>query len=652
MKHYLLTILSSALLATTAFSQVQFNQIEGFGVAVYDINNQGHGIHGNGYYDFATNNSMQPEANVTSTVAINDAEQILGTIDDGEGNSSMPAYQNNGTWTAFSTTAFTNEFDYTLYDISENGTYVVGQLSNTSFSEVWGFIYNTESETLTILSDDLYEFGAAYGVNNSGTAVGWVQDPISGNRMASYFQTDGTISVISTDYGEANAINQSNQVVGVLDGEPFIFNIDEGDLTTFTVSEDFISVAFADISDNGVAIGYGSLFSFDRVPMIYHPDLGSDVLALADVLSQFGVDATNLVGTAYRISSDGNYIAGWGNGPAFMAPGWAIFFDDLLFLDSPCSIDCIDNIVVDASAGELGAIVNYELLYSCEGEEPEGTQLVLINGLPTGAFFPLGSTTVYHELQDGEGNFLNACSFTVTVNDTYCDVNYDVDVEPITNVEFAGIANQSSATVNAGPAHEYFTDIQGTVQQSETYPITVEGNSNGPYDNYYRAYFDWNQNGDFGDDGEAYDIGMISNSTGMDGQQATADILVPADALIGVTRMRVVKNYNQIPTDPCGTYNYGQTEDYSLLVEEGDTGLETVEAAQVSVYPNPVANILHFDSQNEIRSISIVDITGKIVMQASQNTTEMDVRNLSEGIYIVQITLSTGQVKSLKMVKN
>ena len=67
----------------------------------------------------------------------------------------------------------------------------------------------------------------------------------------------------------------------------------------------------------------------------------------------------------------------------------------------------------------------------------------------------------------------------------------------------------------------------------------------------------------------------------MDGQQVTADIQVPNDALTGLTRMRVIKNYNANPIQACGEYFYGQTEDYSLMVEEGtpaeedDCGKET-----------------------------------------------------------------------------
>src|SRR5690606_15613177 len=117
-----------------------------------------------------------------------------------------------------------------------------------------------------------------------------------------------------------------NIIVGGINGAPFVFDIATEELTSVGFPEGTLSATFSDISETGVIIGYGTLPGFLRQPLIYHPSLGDEALALADVLAQFGIDASTMVGTAYRISSDGNYICGWGDGPAFMAPGWAVFF--------------------------------------------------------------------------------------------------------------------------------------------------------------------------------------------------------------------------------------------------------------------------------------------------------------------------------------
>ncbi|MBK9761055.1 MAG: hypothetical protein IPO90_14050 [Flavobacteriales bacterium] len=68
------------------------------------------------------------------------------------------------------------------------------------------------------------------------------------------------------------------------------------------------------------------------------------------------------------------------------------------------------------------------------------------------------------------------------------------------------------------------------------------------------AFFDWNQDGVFKRLGERSGpsptrCGITATNNGEP---------VPAGA-IGTTRMRVVKNYNASPTDPCGSsYGYAK----------------------------------------------------------------------------------------------
>lgn len=158
---------------------------------------------------------------------------------------------------------------------------------------------------------------------------------------------------------------------------------------------------------------------------------------------------------------------------------------------------------------------------------------------------------------------------TVSTVDTYCQPMIDFSVEPITLVEIANISNVSDAAVDGSPAVENFTDQIVEVEQSDSYAIALEGNTGGGFDNFFTVFVDWNQNGLLDDASEVYEIGSITGSTGTDGQQATGTIAVPADAMIGETRMRVYKNYNSSVTDPCASNSYGQIEDYMVNVSEG-----------------------------------------------------------------------------------
>jgi GEVED domain/Secretion system C-terminal sorting domain len=151
----------------------------------------------------------------------------------------------------------------------------------------------------------------------------------------------------------------------------------------------------------------------------------------------------------------------------------------------------------------------------------------------------------------------------------YCGpLTFTNNVEPITLVNFAGINNSTDATVgSANPAHEDFTAIIGNVLAGSTYPITLKGNTDGAsYTTKLRVYIDWNQNNDFTDAGESYDIGNITGSTGTDAIQLVGSIIVPTTALAGNTRMRVIKKYNSYATSCQTGSGWGQAEDYTLTV--------------------------------------------------------------------------------------
>lgn len=184
---------------------------------------------------------------------------------------------------------------------------------------------------------------------------------------------------------------------------------------------------------------------------------------------------------------------------------------------------------------------------------------------------PLAPLTTYHwrvraNSPCGDSAWSSAFSFTtgVTFPEPYCPWAVSNNVEPITLVDFAGIDNRTSPTLNGTPAHEDFTAIVGHLSPGTTVPMAVEGNTDGDYTTVITAYVDWNRDGDFADAGETFPIGSIDNSTGVDGQQATADIAVPATAS-GTTRLRVTKKFSSAG-GPCNTDGYGQAEDYTLQI--------------------------------------------------------------------------------------
>jgi hypothetical protein len=187
-----------------------------------------------------------------------------------------------------------------------------------------------------------------------------------------------------------------------------------------------------------------------------------------------------------------------------------------------------------------------------------------VNTIPVGA------------LQTSAGSNTVDASATLTVTAgtfpaPYCTRGYGSGVEPITRVTIDGIDNSSPAATAGATANENFTAIIGQLKPGASYPITVQGNTDGNFTSSVAVYIDWNQNGTF-DANEGYLIGGLTNSTGADGKSVSTMIPVPVDALLGPTRMRVAKQYTSGTVGlsavlACGTTGFGQAEDYTVNVD-------------------------------------------------------------------------------------
>ncbi|NML66291.1 T9SS type A sorting domain-containing protein [Hymenobacter sp. RP-2-7] len=165
------------------------------------------------------------------------------------------------------------------------------------------------------------------------------------------------------------------------------------------------------------------------------------------------------------------------------------------------------------------------------------------------------------------------------------------------------------------------------------------------YTEYWKIYIDYNQDGDFGDAGETVVSGS-SKSTGT----LTSTFTVPASAKTGKTRLRVVMS-DASTTTSCGSYSYGETEDYSLSITGGaavaaaSQGIAAASAvggdAVLSLYPNPAASVvtLELSSGAELRSVEVFDALGKLAPAARyQGGSQLDVSGLAGGLYLLRAT--------------
>nr|WP_321221218.1 M14 family zinc carboxypeptidase [uncultured Psychroserpens sp.] len=141
--------------------------------------------------------------------------------------------------------------------------------------------------------------------------------------------------------------------------------------------------------------------------------------------------------------------------------------------------------------------------------------------------------------------------------DTYCgSQSSDASEEYISRVQLADIDNVSGAQ-----NYSDFTDVSTVLRKGTAHTITITPTWPGTvYNEAYSVWIDYNKDGDFEDAGEQVVTIAPTNTATVDGS-----FTVPVTALDTKTRMRVSMKWNDIP-DPCEAFQYGEVEDYTVII--------------------------------------------------------------------------------------
>lgn len=91
---------------------------------------------------------------------------------------------------------------------------------------------------------------------------------------------------------------------------------------------------------------------------------------------------------------------------------------------------------------------------------------------------------------------------------------------------------------------------------------------------------------------------------------------------------------------------------WMLYLDDLILGTPNVSQNKVSVYPNPIAHVMHINSKEPIDAVSVYTITGQSVSNITSNNknTELDFSSLSSGVYFVKVS-SNGTIETLKVIK-
>lgn len=300
---------------------------------------------------------------------------------------------------------------------------------------------------------------------------------------------------------------------------------------------------------------------------------------------------------------------------------------------------------------------------NCPIGNPSVTQ---ISGPSNGSSLSVGTTNIVYSVTDGCGN-VETCSFDITVSSDPQEPCESEGEFPWNDWIYKVKLNEISYP-SGKSKYSDFTNIDTDVSLNAIYPIQLQAKTSYfGYDQYWKVWIDYNQDGIFDEATETAFSGFApAEEDGNEISKINGFVTIPGNATSGECRMRVSKKRDSYPT-PCEVFEFGEVEDYTVVV--GGSGFEgsaatnssngnEILADAVRLYPNPVSDVMTIDFgalMGKKVQVELVDVRGQILVsntfEVENRTQEVDCSNLNQGVYTVRIISKGSPIVVKRFVK-
>lgn len=105
-----------------------------------------------------------------------------------------------------------------------------------------------------------------------------------------------------------------------------------------------------------------------------------------------------------------------------------------------------------------------------------------------------------------------------------------------------------------------------------------------------------------------------------------------------------------------GVWNYNSSNNGTFQVSAYDASLATSEAAgavknNIKAYPNPFADVLNISDVSNVKSIYVMDVSGKLIKTFDKPEAALQLRELNSGMYLVVLNMKDGSKQTIKAIK-
>jgi hypothetical protein len=503
---------------------------------------------------------------------------------------------------------------------------------------------NTQNVTILLSTDGGVSFPIVLLENtaNNGLADIVVPNNVTNSARIMVAATDNIFYNVNT----ANFTISSSDPTFIVNNLTGTVDLCSADATSasYDISVDFINNFSEDVSFSTTGEPIGSSVSF--TPTSINSD-GTVTMTVSD-LTGAGVDSYLIEITASSSTIVRNINASLNILNATF---------ETLNLTSPNNNDTGISLTPTFTWDEISNASSYDIEIATDSDFGS---IVASENSATNSFtgVSLNQTTTYYwrvkaKNTCGDGDFSSTSSFT-TQNCSVCESSGNTAyVTSTTRVVLNTIDNPSDKP----GAYSDYTDISTSVKLDEVHDLTVQVNTDGNYTVHTLVWIDWNQDCDFDDANEEYDLGTALNVEDAVTTLSPLSVTIPSDALLGSTTMRVSTKYNSDPTS-CMTGEDAEVEDYTIEVIDETASLDNDAFEGFNLYPNPSNGDfnLQFNAEStESAEIQLYDLTGRLVKELQfsnislQFSESISFQNAAKGLYVLKIKNGTKQT-SRKLV--
>jgi hypothetical protein len=414
-------------------------------------------------------------------------------------------------------------------------------------------------------------------------------------------------------------------------------------------------LAVSNVDSNSVVLTWQTL-SADTFNLRYRPT-GTDIWSVTDTVTTANFTFAGLAAcTAYEFQVEAVCDG--------LLSGYSASFNHTT--DGCCSVPGLVTVgfvgttSANVSWGGVTAATSYDAEISADG----GATWALISGITTDfhEFTGLDSCASYSaRIRTVCNGGTTDWSTTVTFATSGCGACIDLSYCPSSGFAFEEwIARVAVGTLNnqsgGGSGYSDFTGLSTELQIAQGHPITLQPGYPGEvFPEYFKVFVDLDQNGFFDGPGElAYDAGVLTTGP------ISGTLTIPADALEGSTRMRVVMAYGDPTVTGCIGYEFGETEDYCVYLVDNTTGVgESPTAGQLHVVPNPFTSTVTVSmnmSKADVVTCTVRALTGQALFTRTVAPTggpasiTIDLASLAPGTYLLEMQMD-GERMVRKVVK-